>query len=156
MQDRVQGLDLGADDYMLKPFELPELLARLRGLMRELMARCGLPASQVIAIGMGFETLARGLHFGQALADGAEHGGARGEIGLLRHIDAGQALLQLPADQYARVEVMTNPSAAYSPEGSGGVINLISQTGEVEGGSVQVSSGLDYDTYRGDFSTDIR
>ena len=31
LHDRVQGLDLGADDYMVKPFELPELLARLRG-----------------------------------------------------------------------------------------------------------------------------
>ena len=30
LQDRVQGLDWGADDYMVKPFELPELLARLR------------------------------------------------------------------------------------------------------------------------------
>ena len=30
LHDRVQGLDLGADDYMVKPFELPELLARLR------------------------------------------------------------------------------------------------------------------------------
>ena len=34
LHDRVQGLDLGADDYMLKPFELPELLARLRALLR--------------------------------------------------------------------------------------------------------------------------
>jgi DNA-binding response OmpR family regulator len=32
--DRVQGLDKGADDYMVKPFELPELLARLRALLR--------------------------------------------------------------------------------------------------------------------------
>lgn len=38
-----------------------------------------------------------------------------------------QAILQLPADQYARIEVMTNPSAAYSPEGGGGVINLITK-----------------------------
>ncbi|MGH7026556.1 TonB-dependent receptor domain-containing protein [Brevundimonas sp.] len=37
------------------------------------------------------------------------------------------AILQLPADRYARIEVMTNPSAAYSPEGSGGVINLITK-----------------------------
>jgi two-component system, OmpR family, response regulator len=29
LHDRVQGLDNGADDYMVKPFELPELLARL-------------------------------------------------------------------------------------------------------------------------------
>jgi two-component system, OmpR family, response regulator MprA len=34
LHDRVQGLDLGADDYMIKPFELPELLARLRALLR--------------------------------------------------------------------------------------------------------------------------
>lgn len=33
-EDRVRGLDLGADDYLVKPFELPELLARLRALIR--------------------------------------------------------------------------------------------------------------------------
>ena len=38
LQDRVQGLDWGADDYMLKPFELPELLARLRALLRRSQA----------------------------------------------------------------------------------------------------------------------
>jgi DNA-binding response OmpR family regulator len=38
LHDRVQGLDLGADDYMLKPFELPELLARLRALLRRSQA----------------------------------------------------------------------------------------------------------------------
>jgi DNA-binding response OmpR family regulator len=33
-QDRVRGLDLGADDYLVKPFEFPELLARVRALVR--------------------------------------------------------------------------------------------------------------------------
>jgi two-component system, OmpR family, response regulator MprA len=32
--DRVAGLDAGADDYLPKPFELPDLLARLRALLR--------------------------------------------------------------------------------------------------------------------------
>jgi two-component system response regulator MprA len=32
--DRVEGLDAGADDYMVKPFELDELLARVRALLR--------------------------------------------------------------------------------------------------------------------------
>ncbi len=34
LEDRVQGLDSGADDYMVKPFELEELLARIRSLLR--------------------------------------------------------------------------------------------------------------------------
>ncbi|HZV06740.1 MAG TPA: response regulator transcription factor [Gemmataceae bacterium] len=34
MEDKVKGLDLGADDYMIKPFELEELMARLRALIR--------------------------------------------------------------------------------------------------------------------------
>ncbi len=33
-RDRVRGLDTGADDYLVKPFDLPELLARLRALIR--------------------------------------------------------------------------------------------------------------------------
>ena len=34
VEDRVEGLDSGADDYLVKPFELSELLARTRALMR--------------------------------------------------------------------------------------------------------------------------
>ena len=34
VEDRVRGLDLGADDYLVKPFAFPELLARLRVLLR--------------------------------------------------------------------------------------------------------------------------
>lgn len=34
LEDRVTGLDAGADDYLPKPFELPELLARVKALLR--------------------------------------------------------------------------------------------------------------------------
>jgi len=34
VEDRVQGLDLGADDYLVKPFAFPELVARIRALLR--------------------------------------------------------------------------------------------------------------------------
>lgn len=34
LEDRVVGLELGADDYLVKPFQLPELVARIRALIR--------------------------------------------------------------------------------------------------------------------------
>jgi two-component system OmpR family response regulator len=40
VEDRVKGLDLGADDYMVKPFKLPELEARARALLRR--GQCGM------------------------------------------------------------------------------------------------------------------
>jgi two-component system response regulator QseB len=39
VSDRVQGLDLGADDYLVKPFDLVELSARIRALLRRQAGR---------------------------------------------------------------------------------------------------------------------
>ncbi len=36
LEDRIKGLDLGADDYILKPFDMPELLARIRAHIRRI------------------------------------------------------------------------------------------------------------------------
>ncbi|HVT90233.1 MAG TPA: response regulator transcription factor [Tepidisphaeraceae bacterium] len=47
LPDRVKGLDSGADDYLTKPFELPELKARLRALIR----RSAGQANAMIAVG---------------------------------------------------------------------------------------------------------
>jgi DNA-binding response OmpR family regulator len=41
IEDRVRGLDRGADDYLVKPFALPELVARLRALLRRPGAALG-------------------------------------------------------------------------------------------------------------------
>lgn len=38
LEDRIKGLDLGADDYILKPFDMPELLARIRAHIRRAQA----------------------------------------------------------------------------------------------------------------------
>jgi outer membrane receptor protein involved in Fe transport len=55
----------------------------------------------------------------------------------------GQSVQSVPADQFERVEVITNPSAAQSAEGSAGVINLVSKTGRKAGvsGSARLSVG---------------
>ena len=54
--DRVRGLDAGADDYLVKPFELAELLARLRALIR----RAAGQADPVLTLGnVGIDTRAR-------------------------------------------------------------------------------------------------
>jgi DNA-binding response OmpR family regulator len=45
--DRVQGLNAGADDYLVKPFDLPELVARLRALKRRAEGR----VSETLSLG---------------------------------------------------------------------------------------------------------
>ena len=43
--DRVLGLDLGADDYVVKPFSVPELMARIRALLRRASSASSLAAA---------------------------------------------------------------------------------------------------------------
>ncbi|MEU0490578.1 response regulator transcription factor [Nocardiopsis changdeensis] len=49
--DRVAGLDAGADDYLAKPFELDELLARLRALLRRAAPVPGDPEGGTLRVG---------------------------------------------------------------------------------------------------------
>jgi len=56
LEDRVAGLDAGADDYLAKPFAMPELLARLRALARRGAGR----RERVLRLGrLGVDTVAR-------------------------------------------------------------------------------------------------
>ena len=47
IEDRIRGLDAGADDYVVKPFDLNELAARMRALLR----RAGGEAAPVLSVG---------------------------------------------------------------------------------------------------------
>jgi len=60
VEDRVRGLDLGADDYVLKPFEFQELLARLRAVMRR---RDGHAQSLIGSAGLQLDLASREARF---------------------------------------------------------------------------------------------
>jgi two-component system OmpR family response regulator len=58
LSDRVKGLDLGADDYLAKPFDLPELEARVRALLRR-----GAQATPILQHGdLTFDSAARRVY----------------------------------------------------------------------------------------------
>ncbi|GAB7550281.1 response regulator [Cupriavidus sp. CuC1] len=59
--DRVKGLDLGADDYMAKPFDLAEFEARVKALLRRARQT---EAPLVVCGGLGFDTVSRHFQVG--------------------------------------------------------------------------------------------
>src|SRR3954468_24179719 len=77
-RDRVRGLDTGADDYVVKPFDLPELLARLRALIRR-------TSNQTRAV----------IEIGEVTIDSAA-----------RNISRGGEAIPLTAREYALVEYL--------------------------------------------------
>lgn len=78
IDDRVQGLDSGADDYLLKPFSLKELLARVRALLRRQERAQAVP--DLLGIGLATIDFRRCL----LLRAGQEHPLSDKETGMLR------------------------------------------------------------------------
>jgi DNA-binding response OmpR family regulator len=63
--DRIVGLELGADDYLVKPYELRELLARVRSVLRRIPPR----SEQALAAEPSVHPVRRVLSFGDVRAD---------------------------------------------------------------------------------------
>ena len=89
--DRVAGLDAGAEDYLVKPFEIDELLARMRALLRR-----SWPSAERIRLGAGHLDLAvRAVR----LPDGDEIGLSDREMALL------ETLARRPGRIFSRDEL---------------------------------------------------
>lgn len=79
VSDRIEGLDAGADDYLVKPFDVGELAARLRALLR----RAGNGQAPEV------------LTFAELRLDGARHG-----------VAVGERLVELTRTEYALLELL--------------------------------------------------
>ncbi len=91
VESRVAGLDLGADDYLVKPFELPELMARMRALLRRRAGRATLKLSS-----------------SEAALDSGTHEFSHGErAGILpaREYALMQALMERPGHILSRAQI---------------------------------------------------
>lgn len=51
IDDKVKGFDVGADDYLVKPFEIPELMVRVRALLRRYTSTPSAAVTEILAIG---------------------------------------------------------------------------------------------------------
>jgi DNA-binding response OmpR family regulator len=82
VDDRVEGLDSGADDYLVKPFSLKELLARVRALLRRHERQAALP--EILTVGTVRIDFARRV----MVKNGAEQPLSDKEHGILRLLAA--------------------------------------------------------------------
>jgi len=91
VSDRVQGLDAGADDYLVKPFDLDELAARIRALLRR---KSGRPEPRMEHLGVTLDPARHAVS-----RDGREVDLSPKEFALL------QLLLERPGTIHSRAQI---------------------------------------------------
>jgi len=80
-----------------------------------------------------------------------------GKLSSLSGSDPAAVLAQIPADNIERIEIISNPSAKYDAQGSGGIINVVTKKGQKNGynGSVNLTLGS-RDKYQGSLILNFR
>ena len=131
--DRVKGLDLGADDYLVKPFSLQELEARVRALLRR--GQCG--TSPMLCCGsLSFDSVGR-----RAAIDGQPLELTSREVSLLE-------ALMLRAGKVVSKEQLLERLYSYSEEASNNAIEVyihrLRKKTAAAGGSLRTIRGLGY------------
>jgi two-component system response regulator QseB len=91
VSDRIQGLDAGADDYLVKPFDLDELAARIRALLRR---KSGRPEPRIEHLGVMLDPATHAV-----VRDGREIDLSPKEFALL------QLLLERPGTIHSRAQI---------------------------------------------------
>ena len=133
LDDRVRGLDLGADDYMLKPFDMPEFLARVRALLR----RGGAATSNEVEYGrLRYDMTARSV-----MADGQPLSLSARELGVL------EALLMRAGKAVAKEALMEKLCSWDEDLGSNAIevyVHRLRKKLEPFGVEIQTVRGLGY------------
>lgn len=112
IDERVEGLDAGADDYLVKPFEMTELMARLNAIVRRGLASADTPRAPA------------GYQVGALSLDLASHGAVRGtcQIDLNRKEFSLLAELMRATDQVVTRRMLLENIWGYSFEPSTNII----------------------------------
>lgn len=72
-------------------------------------------------------------------------------------LDPSDALSQIPAGAIENIEIITNPSAKYEPDGAAGIINIITKKNKLNGMSGIINANVGrFENYGGDFTIDNR
>lgn len=133
VEDRVKGLDLGADDYLVKPFLLQELEARARALLRR--GQCG--ANPLLSCGtLTFDSVGR-----RVLIEGRQLDFTTRELGVLE-------ALMLRAGRVVSKEQLLERLYSYSEEASNNAIEVyihrLRKKTETAGITIRTIRGLGY------------
>ncbi|PIE24602.1 MAG: DNA-binding response regulator [Planctomycetota bacterium] len=102
-EDKVRGLELGADDYITKPFGLPELMARIRAVLRRVQPEADAPAEV-----LHFDELTIDFRRYVVARDGNEQRLSRFESEILRYLLAHRDEVVTRGDLLTKVWGYTN------------------------------------------------